>query len=113
VGYRQGRHPGTGLRYQAEISARRIDQNRFQFNALSKRRDTLSQIQGRSCANIFGLVERFVDALVLNLSRDHFFGNHVALEALIRFADEEKHQELFRRIDRLMADQLPVGNRGK
>jgi hypothetical protein len=34
----------------------------------------------------------------------------VALEALVRFADEElKHQELFRRIDRLIADQLPAG----
>jgi hypothetical protein len=82
-----------------------------QFNFLSaEEKNYISQIQGRTYANIFGLVERFVDALVLNLSRHHFFGDQVALEALIRFADEElKHQELFRRIDRLIADQLPAG----
>lgn len=82
-----------------------------QFNFLSaEEKKYLSQVQGRTYANIFGLVERYVDALALNLSRDHYFGNQAALEALVRFADEElKHQELFRRIDRLIATQLPAG----
>jgi hypothetical protein len=31
----------------------------------------VSQIQGRTYANIFGLVERFINAKVLELSRDH------------------------------------------
>ena len=36
-------------------------------------------------------------AKVLELSEDHWFGNQVALEALVRFSDEElKHQALFR-----------------
>jgi hypothetical protein len=36
----------------------------------------------------------------------------VALEALIRFSDEElKHQELFRRIERLAAQDMPAGYR--
>jgi hypothetical protein len=31
---------------------------------------------------------------------DHWFGDQVALEALVRFSDEElKHQALFRRIE--------------
>jgi len=34
----------------------------------------VSQIQGRTYANIFGLVERFINAKVLELSRDHVPG---------------------------------------
>ena len=60
----------------------------------------VSQIQGRTYANVFGLVERFINAKVLELTHDHWFGDQVALEALVRFSDEElKHQALFRRID--------------
>src|SRR5215203_1032853 len=63
-------------------------------------RRLMSQIQGRTYANMFGLVERFINAKVLELSHDHWFGDQVALEALVRFSDEElKHQALFRRID--------------
>jgi hypothetical protein len=70
----------------------------------------VSQIQGRTYANIFGLVERFINAKVLELSHDHWFGDQVALEALVRFSDEElKHQALFRRIDKLIGEVLPDG----
>ena len=72
----------------------------------------VSQIQGRTYANIFGLVERFINAKVLELSHDHWFGDQVALEALVRFSDEElKHQALFRRIDTMVGDVLPDGYR--
>src|SRR5512134_650063 len=72
----------------------------------------LSQIQGRSYANIFGLVERFIAAKVLEISREHWLGDQKALEALVRFGDEElKHQELFRRLDAMMAAQMPSGYR--
>jgi hypothetical protein len=71
---------------------------------------SLSQIQGRTYANMFGLVERFINAKILELSRDHWFGDQTALEALIRFSDEElKHQELFRRIESMIADGMPQG----
>jgi hypothetical protein len=70
----------------------------------------VSQIQGRTYANIFGLVERFINAKVLEISRDHWLGDQVALEALIRFSDEElKHQELFRRIDAMIGAEMPAG----
>ena len=70
----------------------------------------VSQIQGRTYANMFGLVERFVNAKVLELSREHWLGDQVALEALIRFSDEElKHQALFRRIEHLAGAQMPAG----
>ena len=72
----------------------------------------VSQIQGRTYANLFGLVERFINAKVLELSHDHWFGDQVALEALVRFSDEElKHQALFRRIDAMIGDVLPAGYR--
>jgi hypothetical protein len=70
----------------------------------------MSQVQGRTYANLFGLVERYINAKILELSRDHCFGDQVALEALVRFSDEElKHQELFRRIEQLAAVDMPPG----
>jgi len=73
-------------------------------------RRLMSQVQGRTYANIFGLVERFINAKVLEISRDHWLGDQSALEALIRFSDEElKHQELFRRIEKLTAKGMPAG----
>jgi hypothetical protein len=72
----------------------------------------VSQIQGRTYANMFGLVERFICAKVLEVSREHFLGDQVALEALVRFSDEElKHQELFRRLELLAGEQMPAGYR--
>ena len=41
----------------------------------------LSQVQGRTYANIFGLVERFINAKVLEVSREHWLGDQTALEA--------------------------------
>lgn len=70
----------------------------------------LSQIQGRTYSNMFGFVERFITAKVLEVTRDHWLGEQTALEALIRFSDEElKHQALFRRIEKMMADGMPEG----
>ena len=70
----------------------------------------ISQIQGRTYANMFGLVERFINAKVLEVSRDHWLGDQTALQALVRFSDEElKHQELFRRIEKMIGDHMPAG----
>jgi hypothetical protein len=70
----------------------------------------LSQIQGRTYANMFGLVERFIGAKMLELSARHALGDQVAVEALVRMTDEElKHQELFRRLDHIMAADMPPG----
>ena len=75
-------------------------------------RRLLGQVQGRTYANMFGLVERFIGAKMLEVSRDHWLGDQTALEAIVRFTDEElKHQELFRRIERLVAADMPAGYR--
>jgi hypothetical protein len=72
----------------------------------------VSQIQGRTYANMFGLTERFIGAKMLDVSREHWLGDQIALEALVRFTDEElKHQELFRRIEQMIALDMPVGYR--
>jgi hypothetical protein len=70
----------------------------------------LSQVQGRTYAYIFGLVERFISAKVLDISREHALGDQVALEALVRMSDEEiKHQEMFRRLEAQMRQDMPAG----
>lgn len=71
-----------------------------------------SQVQGRTYANTFALVERFIGAKVLEISRGHWLGDQVALEALVRLTDEElKHQEMFRRLETMMAPGMPAGYR--
>ena len=80
------------------------------LNADEKR--LFSQVQGRTYANMFALVERFIGAKVLEISRGHWLGDQVALEALVRLTDEElKHQELFRRLETMMAPGMPAGYR--
>jgi hypothetical protein len=70
----------------------------------------VSQIQGRTYTKVFGVAERFVNAKILELSNDHSLSDQTALEALIRFSDEElKHQALFRRVDELCEQVMPVG----
>jgi len=72
----------------------------------------LSQIQGRTYAYIFGLVERFISAKMLEQSRARIFGDQLALEGLVRFSNEEiKHQELFRRMEAMIAPHMPDGYR--
>ncbi len=83
--------------------------DRLEFLSAGERR-LMSQVQGRTYAYIFGLVERFIGAKVLELSGRHWLGDQVALEALVRFSDEEiKHQELFRRIEHMLEASMPVG----
>lgn len=82
---------------------------RLEFLGAGEKR-LVSQIQGRTYANMFGLVERFIGPKVTEMSRDHWLGDQIAFEALVRFTDEElKHQELFRRIERLTAEGMPAG----
>ena len=103
------------------IRGRRFDfSKKFLPNGLSKideleflsedERRFLSHVQGRTYANMFGLCERFIDAKMLEVTQQHWFGDQTKLEALVRFCDEElKHQELFRRIELLTAAGMPDG----
>lgn len=90
-----------GLSLADELAWLTVDQRRF-----------LSQVQGRTYANMFGLVERFIGAKMLEISRDHWLGDQTALEAIVRFTDEElKHQALFRRLAGMIGEAMPDGYR--
>jgi hypothetical protein len=72
----------------------------------------LSQVQGRTYAYIFGLVERFISAKMLDQGRAHALDDQHATEALVRFTNDElKHQELFRRVEQMLAEHMPPGYR--
>lgn len=69
----------------------------------------LSQIRGRTYANMFGFVERFITAKILEQTKDFWLGDQIALEALVRFCDEEiKHQLLFQRIESMLQQTMPA-----
>lgn len=88
-----------GLSLVDELPFLTQDQQRF-----------FSQVQGRTYANMFGLVERFIGAKMLEVSQDHWLGDQTALEAIVRFTDEElKHQELFRRLEQMADASMPAG----
>jgi len=73
-------------------------------------RRTMSHVQGRTYAYMFGLVERYIGAKILELATEQRLGDQVVLEGLVRFSDEElKHQELFRRIETAIAANMPGG----
>jgi len=83
--------------------------DRLDFLGSADRR-FVSQIQGRTYANMFSLVERYVTVKILDLARAHGVAEPVALEALVRFGDEEiKHQALFERLEGLCAKAMPPG----
>ena len=72
----------------------------------------LSQLQGRTYAYIFGLVERFISAKMLDQGRAHALDDQHAMEALVRFTNDElKHQELFRRVEMMIGEKMPMGYR--
>lgn len=102
----RGRRFDLGQRFLPEGLTRVV---RLDFLADDEQR-LLGQIQGRTYANMFGLVERFIGAKMLEVARDHALGDQVAVEALVRFSDEElKHQALFRRIEAMIGAEMPAG----
>src|SRR5215831_9822931 len=63
---------------------------------------TLNQIRGHAYLYLFSFVEEYIIATAVRHSSAEVFGDHTALRALLRFAEEEvKHQEMFRRACRL------------
>ena len=58
----------------------------------------LNQITGHAYLNLFAFVEEYIIALAVQHAHAEMFGDHDAIRALVRFADEEvKHQALFQR----------------
>lgn len=86
----------------------KLDSLDFLLSADERR--LMGQIQGRTYAYLFGLVERFINAKILELGSQLWSVNQVVLQALVRFSDEElKHQELFRRVEAMIEHDMPPG----
>ena len=63
---------------------------------------TLNHIRGHAYLYLFSFVEEYIIATAVRHSTAEVFGDHTALRALLRSAEEEvKHQEMFRRACRL------------
>ncbi|MBL4685506.1 MAG: diiron oxygenase [Nannocystaceae bacterium] len=59
---------------------------------------TLNHISGNAYLNLFAFLEEYIVATAVTHAQAEMFGDHDALRALTRFADEElKHQQLFQR----------------
>ena len=110
LGYRPRSDTRQGIDFSKKFlpdGLSKVDQLPF-LSADQKR--FYSHVQGRTYANMFALVERFIGAKVTDLSRTHALGDQVAFEALVRLTDEElKHQELFRRLELKVAPGMPSG----
>jgi hypothetical protein len=90
-----------GLSKVAQLPFLSADEKRF-----------FSHVQGRTYANMFALVERFIGAKMSAIGNEHALGDQVAFEALVRLTDEElKHQEMFRRLEEMTAAGMPAGYR--
>ncbi|MGZ3421565.1 MAG: diiron oxygenase [Polyangiales bacterium] len=58
----------------------------------------LNQITGHAYLNLFAFVEEYIIATAVRHAQAEMHGDHHAIRALVRFADEEiKHQQLFYR----------------
>lgn len=58
----------------------------------------LNHITANAYLNLFGFVEEYIIAVAVKHAHAEMFGDHDAIRALVRFADEEvKHQALFKR----------------
>ena len=58
----------------------------------------LNHITANAYLNLFSFVEEYIIAVAVNHAHAEMFGDHDAIRALVRFADEEvKHQALFKR----------------
>src|SRR5262245_50961928 len=88
---------GTQLNFQKRFLPSRLAGQGAPFLSEAEKLK-LNQIMGNAYLNLFVFVEEYIQAQVVNHAHAELFGDHHALRALTRFADEElKHQQLFNR----------------
>jgi hypothetical protein len=69
----------------------------------------LNHINGNSYVNLFAFVEEYIIAYAVQHAQAEMFGDHNAIRALVRFADEEvKHQTLFHRYRECFERDFPT-----
>src|SRR6185436_11729445 len=69
------------------------------FDVLAEREQlALNHLRSHGYTNLFAFVEEYVIAQAVHHAEAELFGDHEALRALLRFAEEElKHQQMFSR----------------
>lgn len=68
----------------------------------------LNQIMGNAYCHLFAFVEEFIVPTVTEAVLHNPYGDEVRQRSLVRFSEELKHQELFRRSIRLFTEQFGV-----
>jgi len=103
------------------IRGRRLDfSHKFMPDGLSlmprlpfltaRERCLASQVQGRTYANVFRVVERLLSTNTRELVRRHLAAMPRAFDALARFLDEElRYENLFRQVEMLTAEGMAPG----
>lgn len=88
--------PDTRLDFSRPFLPDRLSGS-HQLDFLSEsERLTMNHINGNAYINLFAFVEEYIVATVVNHAQAEMFGDHSAVRALVRFAEEEiKHQQLF------------------
>jgi hypothetical protein len=67
----------------------------------------LNHITGNSYMNLFAFVEEYIIATTVDHAQAEMYGDHMAIRALLRFAEEEcKHQALFHRYCGMFAESF-------
>jgi hypothetical protein len=89
--------PGTRLDFTRPFLPKALVGKDLPFLSHGEQR-TLNHVNGNAYLNLFGFVEEYILATVIRHAHAETFGDHDAIRALVRFADEEaKHQRLFYR----------------
>lgn len=88
--------PGTRIDFSRRfLPSTLTGSDRIEFLSEPERL-TLNHINGNAYINLFAFVEEYIVATAVNHAQAEMFGDHSAVRALVRFAEEEiKHQELF------------------
>jgi hypothetical protein len=90
--------PGTELDFSRPFLPQALSGEHRLTELSDTERLKLNHITGNAYLNLFGFVEEYIIATVVQHVQAEMYGDHEALRALMRFAEEElKHQELFTR----------------
>jgi hypothetical protein len=90
--------PGTALDFSRPFLPAALSGERDLSLLSDDEKLKLNHISGHAYINLFAFVEEYILATAVEHAQAEMYGDHVAIRALLRFAEEEiKHQQLFAR----------------
>jgi hypothetical protein len=97
--------PDTKLDFNRPFLPAALAGDRAISELSTRERLLLNQITGHAYINLFAFLEECIIVTAVRHAEAEMHGNHSAMRALLRFADEEiKHQDLFHRYMHAFAD---------